>query len=88
MSVDIGYISLFLCLFHFYIIHTDNDAAQSTAIVYGPLNTSRMSDVERFLNERDEDLRELPNETLLSFKAHLPVDEAASSGGTLQSHRD
>ncbi len=82
LSVDISYFSLFLCSFHFYTIHSGNDAAQSTAIVYGPLNTARMSDVERFLNETDEDLRELPNETLLSFKVHLPLDEAASSGGT------
>lgn len=49
--------------------------------MYGPLNTSNMSDAKVFFAEKDDALSDLPNEVLLMFKAQFPDVEAISTQG-------
>ena len=44
------------------------------AIMYGPLNTSQLSNVRSFFDETKEGIKELPNGPLLSFTIQVPIE--------------
>ena len=44
------------------------------ALMYGPMNTSKLSSVSSFLDETRVDADEIPNGPLLSFTIQMPLE--------------
>lgn len=51
--------------------------------MYGPLNTGKLSSVDAFLAVEEDELLELPNGSVLNFKAHIPNGVAQLNEGSL-----
>ena len=47
--------------------------------MYGPLNTAGVSSVQLFLDQNNKSLQDIPNVTLLQFKAQIPSNENQGS---------
>ena len=63
------------------LFYTGKGTPINTALIYGPLNTSNLSNAKVFFDEKDDTLCDLPNEVLLMFKAQFPAAEAVSTHG-------
>ena len=63
------------------VFFTGKGTPINTALIYGPLNTSSLSNAKVFFDEKDDRLCDLPNEVLLIFKAQFPAVEAFSTHG-------